>query len=137
MSLNVPEYAVYDEVKNLSGSPKESEFSQAEIEAIIANQNSIVNDELPFVFEPGDIGYEWVVELTNYLSAIEVRKQWYDLGNKVPAYERHVADLREKIKQGFPESDKATGLVFSELEEVDYIYMSDRFLGGSKYVGSI
>lgn len=137
MSSPVPEYAVYEEVHNLSGSPKESEFTEAEIRAIMANQNSIVNDEMPFVFNVGDIGYEWVVELTNYLSAIEVRKQWYDLGNKVPAYERHVNDLREKIKTGFPESERSTGLVYSEIEEVDYIYMSDRFLGGSKYIGSI
>ena len=137
MSSEVPEYAVYEEVHNLSGSPQESEFSQAEIESIITNQNSIVNDEMPFVFEEGDIGYEWVVELTNYLAAIEVRKQWYDLGNKIPLYERHVEDLRKKIREGFPESEKDTSLVFSELDEVDYLYYSPRSLGGNLYSGTI
>jgi hypothetical protein len=137
MSQTVPEYAVYSEVHNLSGSPKESEFSQAEIEAIIDNQNAIVNDEMPFVFQSGDIGYEWVSELANYLSAIEVRKQWYDLGNKVPEYEKHVKDLRAKIAEGFPESDKASGLVYSDLVDVDYLYFSPRSLGGSLYSGSL
>lgn len=137
MSEVVPEYAVYNEVWNLGGKPKESEFSQAEIEAIIANQNSIVNDEMPFVFEEGDIGYEWVVELTNYLAAIEVRKQWYDLGGKIPTYQRHVDDLRKKIREGFPESTKDTSLVYSEIEEVDYLYYNPRAFGGSLYSGSI
>lgn len=135
--MAVPEYAVYAEVYNLGGRPKESEFAQAKIEAIIANQNSIVNDELPRVVLPTDIGYEWVSQLANYLSAIEVRRQWYDLGNKIPDYLKQVAMLRDKIRTGFPESTHDTNLVFSEMDDVDYIYYNSRSLGGSKYHGSI
>lgn len=137
MSEVVPEYAVYAEVHNLSGSPKESEFTAAEIENIIENQNKIVNDELPRVVQPNEIGYEWVSQLANYLSAIEVRRQWYDLGSKIPDYLKQVAMLREKIRTGFPESTHDTNLVFSELDEVDSIYWSPRAMGGSKYRGSI
>lgn len=135
--MSVPSYAVYDEVYNLGGKPKETEFAQVKIEAIIANQNSIVNDELPRVVQPNEVGYEWVSQLANYLSAIEVRRQWYDFGNKIPDYLKQVAALRDKIKTGFPESPHDTGLIFSELEEVDYIYYNPRSLGGSKYNGSV
>lgn len=135
--MAAPEYAVYDEVYNLGGKPKESEFPQSKIEAIILNQNSIVNDELPRVVLPTEIGYEWVVQLANYLSAIEVRRQWYDFGSQIPDMLRHVSQLRDKIKVGFPESTHDTGLLFSELEEVDYLYYNSRALGGSKYHGSI
>lgn len=129
----MPTYANETQVRNLAGNPEEEEFAGARILEIMIEQDRIVDDELPRVYAPTDIGYQDVVQLASYLAAIEVRKEWVDLGHKIPEFLEKVEQLREKIKTGFPEAAYGGNLIFSEVPEIDYIYYSPYFLGGSKY----
>lgn len=129
----MPSYAVESRVISLAGSPSEDEFPLAKIQEIITATNQKVDDELPTTYEPTDIGYTDVVDLANLLAAIEVRKEWYDIGKKIPSMEKDANDLREKLRKGYPESSKNTGLIYTELPQIDDIYWSPRFLGGDLY----
>lgn len=126
-------YAVELDVLNLSGNPKEFEFPIAQVREIMSDSDKIVNDFLPREYTDTDEGYETVVKLANYIAAVEVRKQWYDIGNKIPGYLKEIENAKAEISKGFPE-DSTDGAVFSysEMPEIDYIYYNPHFLGGAK-----
>ncbi len=129
----MPTYANEEQVRNLAGNPEEEEFPTSRIQEIMTEQDKNVDHELPRVYAPTDIGYQMVVQLASYLAAIEIRKEWFDIGNKIPIYEQKVAELREQLKTGLPEADYGGNLIFSDIPEIDYIYYSDYFLGGKKH----
>jgi hypothetical protein len=128
------EYAVEADVVYLAGSPKEREFPIAQIQAIMAAQDEVIDDFLPKEYVPDEEGRATIVNYANHLAAIEVRKQWWDKGRRIPDMLKELENLRAKIEAGFPEdsSDNAN-FIYSDLPEIDYIYMSPYFFGGSKY----
>lgn len=128
-------YAVEADVIYLGGSPKEREFPLAQIQAIMVAQDKVVNDFLPKDYEPDEEGYATIVKFANYLAAVEVRKEWIDIGNKIPGYLKEIEAAKAELILGFPddESEDGANFIYSEMPEVDYIYMSPYFRGGSKY----
>lgn len=127
-------YAVETNVVNLAGNPKEREFPIAQIRKIMEEQDKVIDDMLPKDYEPDEDGYATIVKYANHLAAIEVRKQWWDRGNQLPQMIKDAEDLRLKIIAGFPKDDESgAAFIYSEMPEVDYIYMSPYFYGGSKW----
>ncbi len=126
-------YAVEIDVLNLSNNPKEFEFPIAQVREIMTKSDEIVDDFLPREYIVGEEGYETVAKLANYIAAVEVRKQLYDIGNKIPSYLKEIENTKAEIAKGFPE-DSTDGAVFvySEMPEIDYIYYNQYFLGGAK-----
>lgn len=124
-------YAVETDVLNLSGNPKEFEVPLAQVQIIMGNADKIVNDFLPRVYTSEDEGYATVVRLANYLAAVEVRKQWFDAGKKIPGMLKEIEDMKVEIAAGFPE-DSGSNLIFSDLPQIDYIYMNPYVFGGEK-----
>ena len=129
----VVQYAVQNDVLNLAGNPKEFEFPIAQVQVIMANADKIVNDFLPRVYTSSEEGYATVVRYANYIAAIEIRKQWFDAGKKIPTMLKEIEDMKAEIAAGFPEDNNSgSNLVFSEPAEIDYIYMNPYVFGGSK-----
>ena len=126
-------YAVENDVLNLAGNPKEKEFPLDQVHIIMQNADKIVNDFLPRVYTPADEGYATVARLANYIAAIEIRKQWFDAGKKIPTMLKEIEDMKAEIAKGFPEDNSSgSNLVFSEPAEIDYIYMNPYVFGGAK-----
>lgn len=127
------QYAVESDVVYLAGSPKEREFPIAQIRLIMAAQDEVIDDFLPKEYVPDSEGRATIVDYANHLAAIEVRKQWWDKGRRIPDLQKELTDLRAKIEAGFPDDDSTgSNFLYSELEEVDYIYMNPYLFGGSK-----
>jgi hypothetical protein len=128
------EYAVEADVVYLAGSPKEREFPIAQIRLIMAAQDEVIDDFLPKEYVPDEEGRATIVNYANHLAAIEVRKQWWDKGRKIPDLLKEAERLKGVIREGFPtDEDDGANFIYSDLPEIDYIYMSPYFYGGSKY----
>lgn len=129
-------YAVEDDVVYLGGSPKEREFPLAQIQAIMVAQDKVVNDFLPKEYIPDEEGYATIVKFANYLAAVEVRKEWIDIGNKIPGYLKEIEAAKLSLEAGFPDDesidDDGANFMYSDMPVVDYIYMSPYFHGGSR-----
>ncbi|MDR4491388.1 MAG: hypothetical protein R2685_10885 [Candidatus Nitrosocosmicus sp.] len=125
-------YSVEEDVLNLAGNPKEFEFPLDHVHEIMASSDKIVNDFLPRIYTSDDEGYATIVRLANYIAAVEIRKQWYDIGNKIGQYLKEIESMKVEIAAGFPEdsSDGGTNILFSEMPPVDYIYYN-RYVYGA------